>query len=256
MDFVYIFKGANPVIPVWEPRVVGQATGELEMRGEVVTDGTKYALRLVLVGKVHETLEEGLLPEGGIVEERRVKERVGRLTRRRGYQRRGAGGTTGTVSCHCCGWVVCACGRSPGARSISRGSWGGLEEAGYSRDDDARMEAKERGVQGYSAQDHVLEWMTNIRAVVRHEDDLGREQATHGVADEDDIGSRGCVWLQPGAEVIARHFNGMVALVARIDFGVDDVSVGEKVPEETVDMGREGPEGLSVTIEAMDVDDE
>jgi hypothetical protein len=57
------------------------------MRGDVVAHGSEDALRLVLGGEVHKTLEEGLLSEWGVIEEWWVKVRVGGLTRRRQDER-------------------------------------------------------------------------------------------------------------------------------------------------------------------------
>lgn len=88
-----------------------------------------------------------------------------------------------------------------------------------------------------------------------HEDHLGREDATHGVADEDDIRGGGLVRPEPLAEVVAGDLDGAVGLVAGVDLGVDDVRLGEGVAQEGVDVVGKGAEGLSVAVEAVDVDE-
>lgn len=74
--------------------------------------------------------------------------------------------------------------------------------------------------------------------------------------DQDDIGVLLLVRLQPGAELVSGHFDGLVGLVPGIDLGVDDVGLAQLFPQEVVNVRREGTEGGVVAHEAMDVDNQ
>lgn len=89
-----------------------------------------------------------------------------------------------------------------------------------------------------------------------HHGNLGREQASHRVSDEDDISRFGLVRLQPLAKVVTSHIDGLVRLVAGVDFGVYDVRLGEGFFEVIVNVSGERAKGRLVTVEAVDVDDE
>lgn len=61
---------------------------------------------------------------------------------------------------------------------------------------------------------------------------------------------------KPLTKVIPRNLDGPIGLVARIDFGVDEVGITEGGSQIRVNMVRKRPEGLLVPVEAVDVDKE
>lgn len=89
---------------------------------------------------------------------------------------------------------------------------------------------------------------------IYNESHVGGKQASHRVSDQDNIGIVLLVGLQPGAELVSGHVDGLVGLVPGIYLGVDDVRLAQLFPQEVVNVCGEGAERGVVAHEAMDVD--
>lgn len=61
--------------------------------------------------------------------------------------------------------------------------------------------------------------------ITHHENNVGSQDAAHGVTDNNDIGSRRLVWCKPLAKVVSRNVDGTIRLVAWVKLGVDDMRV-------------------------------
>lgn len=91
--------------------------------------------------------------------------------------------------------------------------------------------------------------------VPHDERNFGRQQTTHGMADEDHVGIFGLVRAQPRAESIARHLQRLICLVTRVDFGVDHMRIQEQV-QVLVNVVGKPLERRVGALESMDVHDE
>src|SRR3569833_1718410 len=76
------------------------------------------------------------------------------------------------------------------------------------------------------------------------------------MADEDHVGGRRLVRLEPAAEIVSGYLDGLVRLVAEVYLGMNHMALGQSSPQVAVDMCRKGAERGVVAHEAVDVDDE
>lgn len=76
------------------------------------------------------------------------------------------------------------------------------------------------------------------------------------MADEHHVGLVVLMRRQPLAKVLGTDLHGMVRLVPRVNLGVDDMGVGQRILEVGVHVRGKRAEGLLVAVEAVDVDEE
>lgn len=74
------------------------------------------------------------------------------------------------------------------------------------------------------------------------------------MADKDDIRVRVLMGLEPGTEIRDGNVDGLVSLVPRVNLGVHHVGILDRRFDVAVNVCWERPEGLVVSIEAVDVD--
>lgn len=76
------------------------------------------------------------------------------------------------------------------------------------------------------------------------------------MTDQDNISILILMRLQPGAELVSGHLDGLVGLVPGVDLGMDSMRFAQLFPQKVVDVCGERAEGRVVAHEAVDVNNE